>query len=487
MNFAKPGGVIAATAEPLQPVYPRRKWPISYRSVSGIALGADVCTIILCGVATGVLYNLEEFGTADVIPQYFASAAVVAAFYVSVMKGYDLYNPSELLSLRTQVSSAATTWLGVFLFLSGAVFALKIGSQFSRGAIFAFASTGLALLIVQRILYRALLIRGLDRQRFSGRNVILISDDSIVAETQLAPALLKHGFQLHHQFAIPSDEQNAKQQENLIAEVIAYLRGSPIDEVIVSVDVKRWDDLTKLLSGLRTLPLPVHLIPVGPAADILRRPSHVMGDSIYIELQREPLGAFERGIKRSIDIFGAVTGLILLLPLLTLTAALIKLDSKGPVLFRQKRCGFNGRPFYIFKFRTMSVLEDGPAVCQAEPSDYRLTRLGKWLRRTSIDELPQLVNVLFGSMSLVGPRPHAVAHDNHFDKMVSKYAFRHHVKPGLTGWAQVKGHRGPTPTLADIRSRVECDLWYIDNWSLRLDFLIIVRTIFELMRARNAY
>jgi lipopolysaccharide/colanic/teichoic acid biosynthesis glycosyltransferase len=135
----------------------------------------------------------------------------------------------------------------------------------------------------------------------------------------------------------------------------------------------------------------------------------------------------------------------------------------------------------------MSVLEDGPDVNQATRSDPRVTRVGRWLRRTSIDELPQLLNVLTGSMSLVGPRPHALAHDDHFSQILSNYAFRHHVKPGLTGWAQVNGHRGSIPGEAEIRNRVECDLWYIDNWSLRLDFWIIVRTVLVVMRGRNAY
>ena len=135
----------------------------------------------------------------------------------------------------------------------------------------------------------------------------------------------------------------------------------------------------------------------------------------------------------------------------------------------------------------MSVLEDGSVINQATQFDDRVTRLGKRLRRVSIDELPQLLNILNGSMSLVGPRPHAVAHDNHFDKIVGNYAFRHHVKPGLTGWAQVNGHRGATPTAAEIRHRVEFDLWYIDHWSLRLDIFIIFRTFLEVMRGRNAY
>jgi lipopolysaccharide/colanic/teichoic acid biosynthesis glycosyltransferase len=135
----------------------------------------------------------------------------------------------------------------------------------------------------------------------------------------------------------------------------------------------------------------------------------------------------------------------------------------------------------------MTVLEDGASVRQAQRSDSRATRLGKFLRRTSIDELPQLINVLEGSMSLVGPRPHAVAHDIEFDKVVRDYAFRHRVKPGLTGWAQVNGCRGSTPTRESIERRVKHDLWYIDNWSFTLDFYIILLTVVEVVRGRNAY
>ena len=173
-------------------------------------------------------------------------------------------------------------------------------------------------------------------------------------------------------------------------------------------------------------------------------------------------------------------------PLLAVAAVAIKLDSSGPIFFKQQRCGFNGRVFSIRKFRTMHVLEDGPVIIQAEPTDRRVTRVGKFLRRTSFDELPQLLNVLDGSMSLVGPRPHALAHDGQFDRLVRNYAFRRRVKPGLTGWAQVHGSRGPTPTAATIERRVEYDLWYIDNWSLLLDLAILMRTPLEVLRGRNA-
>jgi Undecaprenyl-phosphate glucose phosphotransferase len=488
MNFVEPvSSVLAASTGQLTSLSPARKWPISYRSVSLLAIGSDVAIILICGVASGILYNLEAFGVPGDLFRYFGSAAIVAALFISLMKGRDLYSPAELLALRTQVFSAITAWVSVFLFLFGAAFALKVGDQFSRGAIFSFASIGLGLLLIQRVLLRDFLTRGLANQKFSGRNAILIADDVSADSEELVHNLIKHGFQLEHQFTLPVHSHNSKTLETFISSVVAYVRGSKVDEIIVGVDAERWGDLNTLLAGLRVLPLPVNLIPVGMASNVLSYPTHVMGNSICIELHRGPLGAFERGVKRSIDVLSAIAGLLLFLPLLTITAVLIKLDSPGPVLFRQRRCGFNGRQFQIFKFRTMSVLEDGPSVSQAEESDIRVTRLGKWLRRTSIDELPQLLNVLNGSMSLVGPRPHAVAHDNHFDKVVRNYAFRHHVKPGLTGWAQVQGQRGPTPTVADIQRRVQSDLWYIDNWSLRLDFLIIAKTIAEVMRSRNAY
>ena len=170
-----------------------------------------------------------------------------------------------------------------------------------------------------------------------------------------------------------------------------------------------------------------------------------------------------------------------------MTAIAIKLDSPGPVIFRQRRCGFNGRLFEIFKFRTMIVLEDGNRVVQAKRNDTRITKLGAFLRRTSIDELPQLFNVLRGDMSIIGPRPHALAHDDEFMRVVANYAFRHHVKPGITGWAQVNGCRGETKTLGDIERRLELDLYYIDNWTLALDFKIIFMTVIEIIRGENAY
>jgi len=167
-----------------------------------------------------------------------------------------------------------------------------------------------------------------------------------------------------------------------------------------------------------------------------------------------------------------------------IAAIAIKLDSRGPIIFRQRRSGLNANEFVILKFRTMTVLEDGPVVTQACRDDLRVTRVGKFLRRSSIDELPQLFNVLRGDMSLVGPRPHALAHDDEYRVHIADYAFRHHVKPGMTGWAQVNGLRGETASFEQMAQRVKFDLWYISNWSLGLDLNILLRTSFEVFRDR---
>ena len=174
----------------------------------------------------------------------------------------------------------------------------------------------------------------------------------------------------------------------------------------------------------------------------------------------------------------AATGLLLLLsPLLIMTSIMIRLSSSGPILFRQARRGFGGRQFEILKFRTMTALSSEAPYLQATRNDPRVTPLGSVLRRTSIDELPQLWNVVRGEMSLVGPRPHPVALDNRYDELIANYAYRNHVKPGITGWAQVNGYRGETPNVATMEARVMRDLWYINNWSIWLDIRILVRTI----------
>jgi len=222
----------------------------------------------------------------------------------------------------------------------------------------------------------------------------------------------------------------------------------------------RIDDVNHV--GVLNLPRDTHLVAEAGRVDRLEQGAARLSTSV---------------LKRILDIIGALAGLSILSPLLFLVAAVIVMESPGSPIFRQRRSGYRGHPFVIYKFRTMRVVEDGPDVVQARREDHRITRIGSLLRRTSIDELPQLLNVLKGEMSLAGPRPHALAHDEYYGGLIADYDMRFKTKPGLTGLAQVSGLRGPTPDVAAMAARVEKDLEYIRGWSIVLDMKILFQTV----------
>jgi exopolysaccharide biosynthesis polyprenyl glycosylphosphotransferase len=212
-----------------------------------------------------------------------------------------------------------------------------------------------------------------------------------------------------------------------------------------------------------------------------------IGANNALRFIRKPLSDFSVFVKRAMDIALASIGLLLLTPLFIVVAALIRLDSAGPVIYRQARRGFNGDSFMIWKFRSMRVTESGHHMQQAQRGDARITRIGRFIRTTSIDELPQLVNVLLGQMSIVGPRPHAISHDDQLGKLLATYAHRQRIKPGITGWAQVNGFRGETDTFEAVEGRTLHDLHYIDNWSILFDLWIIVLTVFSVRTHKNVF
>lgn len=204
-------------------------------------------------------------------------------------------------------------------------------------------------------------------------------------------------------------------------------------------------------------------------------------------IAERPVGFTGALAKRAIDLLASMLLVIVLAPFLALAALAIRLESPGPILFRQERVGFNGRSFMIYKFRSMRVMEDGRAMRQVQKDDDRVTRVGRFLRASSIDELPQLFNVLRGEMSLVGQRPHAVSHDSEMQRMIASYAHRNRLKPGISGWAQVNGYRGDTSTREKIEGRVAHDLYYIENWSILFDVYIALLTVFSRKARQNAY
>jgi len=291
-------------------------------------------------------------------------------------------------------------------------------------------------------------------------------------------------------FTLSKDEDPLMRESNdirIVNSVANFVRERNAREILLAVP---WSDLARidfLRERIKVLPVSVRLLPDMRVRSLTDYSSSARQNILSVEILGAPLSPMERGIKRVFDLVLASVALILLLPIMLLTAIAIKLDGPGPVIFRQFRMGFNGQQFVTLKFRTMAVQENGPTVTQATRNDPRVTPIGKLLRASSIDELPQLINVLSGEMSLIGPRPHALAHDSQFEKLLSDYAFRRHVKPGITGWAQCNGARGATPEAEQIQKRVKLDLWYIENWSLWLDFQILIKTFSEVLRRRNAF
>lgn len=462
-------------------------WPIAYTSIEAIVCALDILLIVAASVACGAIYHsLVHQNDIDLV-RHIATAAVVCAIFVPLFRNRGLYDPSSLVNWQLQTRKIVVLWSVTLLIFASATFAFKIGPDFSRGAVLSFHIAGMALLLAHHALWRAIIDAGLRNGTLRGRESILLCMHDFPGGAGVAQShardLERHGFKIENIFYLAADVS----PKDLIERAIAFVRGSEIKEIFVAADLQRWSAIRDLIQRLCDLPLPLTLLPDENIATLFHRTSRRFGSSIGIEFQRAPLSLSERVSKRALDLIVAVVGIVLLTPMFLIIALAIRLDSPGPALFMQTRHGFNSKKFKIFKFRTMNVLDDGATINQAVRGDARVTNLGAWLRKTSIDELPQLFNVLRGEMSVVGPRPHAAAHNDYYEELISCYAFRHHMKPGITGWAQVNGSRGETPTLHRMKDRVDYDIWYVDNWSVLLDLKIILGTVLELIRGRNAY
>ncbi len=272
-----------------------------------------------------------------------------------------------------------------------------------------------------------------------------------------------------------------------LEQLVADAREGKIDKVYITLSLGTQAHLQELIKGLSDTTASVYVIPDVFMFELLHARSESINGLPSISIFDSPMDGAWSMVKRIEDI--VLSSLILTmiaLPLLLIATA-IKFTSPGPVLFRQRRYGLDGRPIMVWKFRSMSVQENGDVVTQATRNDSRVTPLGAFLRRTSLDELPQFFNVLRGDMSIVGPRPHAVAHNEQYRKQVSGYMLRHKVKPGITGWAQINGWRGETDTLDKMQKRVEFDLQYIEHWSVWLDMKIILLTLFKGFVNKNAF
>ncbi|WP_052341490.1 undecaprenyl-phosphate glucose phosphotransferase [Salinarimonas rosea] len=442
----------------------------------------DLCLAVLAFTSADVIFHAAARagqphpGDAILLGSQFGLLTVAV---IAVSRGYGAA------TLQRSAESAASflwAWLAAFFVIGWIAFLTEAASNASRGTVTLAFVIGVVAMLPLRHAALGTYQRQVRSMRLATRRVVVIHDGDERAAQRFRRNLRRNGVETVTALAYRSGPDH-----RLVEACRAALTARDLDAVYLFTP---WSDAQRfrsLRSELRKVPVPVYLFPDDHASEVLRGPSVDAGFACGFEIQRAPLDPLDRVAKRTLDIAVSATMLLLLAPLLVAVAVVVKLDSPGPVFFRQTRRGYSGRPFEILKFRSMRCAENGAVVRQACRGDDRLTAVGSFLRASSIDELPQLINVLRGEMSLVGPRPHAIAHDEYYTGLIEAYADRHHVKPGLTGWAQVNGHRGATPEVGHMQARVTHDLWYIDNWSLWLDVRIIVRTALLVLHDRNAY
>ena len=272
-----------------------------------------------------------------------------------------------------------------------------------------------------------------------------------------------------------------------ISEAAQYVKQEQINLIYISLPMATQPRIMRLLDELRDTTASIYFVPDMFVTDIIQSRMETVCDMPVVSVCETPFTGTNGLTKRLSDIVLSLLILLLISPILLAVALGVKLSSPGPIIFKQRRYGLDGQEIVVYKFRSMTVCEDGAQVTQAQKGDNRVTRLGGILRKTSLDELPQFINVLQGCMSIVGPRPHAVAHNEQYRKLINGYMVRHKVKPGITGWAQVNGLRGETDTLDKMKARVDCDLDYLRHWSLGLDIYIILKTVSIVFKDQHAY
>jgi undecaprenyl-phosphate galactose phosphotransferase/putative colanic acid biosynthesis UDP-glucose lipid carrier transferase len=449
---------------------------------------ADAGLIILFSDVVGVLYHWA-MAKAPSVQELTYTGVIVAATFVASGRLFGADTAWDGRNSLSRFKDAALSWTVSFAVLWFILFAFKASGMFSRGAILTFYLGGLPLVGIWKVVSEPA-IRRLARKGYGSRDAIVICDTADQAADGFVADLVAMGYPRPTVVAcrgLTSRVIAADDQQDLLARVFAAARTCREGEIFVCSSNVPQERLVWLERALSILPRAVYVVPEPRTALLVRCRPKAVGHFVAVEVQRQPLGIAERFCKRAMDVLFSLLLIAFLAPPLLLIALAVKLDTRGPVFFRQIRNGYRGKPFRIFKFRTMTVLEDGPVVRQAARGDARVTQVGRFLRRTSLDELPQLLNVLIGDMSLVGPRPHAKAHDDFYSKVIENYEVRQHVKPGMTGWSQVNGLRGATQELEAMVRRIEYDLWYASNASILFDCEILLRTAAEVFRQRNAY
>ncbi|MCH6591385.1 MAG: undecaprenyl-phosphate glucose phosphotransferase, partial [Proteobacteria bacterium] len=438
------------------------------------------------------IYLLYLGWTVENYPIYLSALAIQTVFVLATFYFANLYDFESISRPARQVKNILPICAATFLVLVAMVFALKISAQFSRVWFFSWLISATLLICVERTCFYIVLRKWAHAGRLT-RNMV------VVGAGEQAKKLLEHLDRVREPWirivGIFDDRVDrigptvaGQPVLGTLDDLLEFAREHRVDDIIITLPWSADERLFGIINRLMELPVHVRL-----GSDLVgfmypRGASSFIGGVPMLDVVAQPLAGWKYVVKALEDRILAAILVILSAPLMVIISAAIKLESKGPVLFHQPRYGFNNKVFPVYKFRTMHhdrPPEDG--VPQARRDDPRVTRVGAFLRRTSLDELPQLFNVLQGTMSLVGPRPHAVVHNEEYAAIIAGYFGRHRVKPGITGWAQVNGLRGETDTPEKMEARVEYDIYYIENWSLLFDLQILVMTVYVVCTLRNAY
>jgi undecaprenyl-phosphate galactose phosphotransferase/putative colanic acid biosynthesis UDP-glucose lipid carrier transferase len=474
----------------LAPAIERRNATFPCESVPYVLSTADAAIIVLSSLIGGTLYQWSIGSPTPNLLPHCAVGLLASFIHVLRISGSGYYDFQFASKPRVEAVEIMVSWVTTGLLLAFFAFLLKIGVAYSRGAFVIFFFLAPAGLLGVRKVSKLVLKRAIAQGVIGRRDIVLIGDPFELSVLEPRDLLAFFGAGDVNRFILGKEDDPLERQSNdirIVNSVANFVRERNTREILLAVP---WSDSARIdfiREHIKILPVSVRLLPDIRVRSLTDYSSSARQNIMSVEILGAPLSPVEQGVKRLVDIAVASVALLVSVPVMLLTAIAIKLDGPGPIIFRQLRKGFNGQHFVMLKFRTMTVQENGAEVAQATRNDPRVTGIGKLLRASSIDELPQLINVLSGEMSLIGPRPHALAHDSQFEKILSDYAFRHHVKPGITGWAQCNGARGATPKIEQIQERVKLDLWYINNWSLWLDFQILIKTFFEVLRKRNAF
>lgn len=451
-----------------------------------IFIVAELALIVGAGFIMKLLYVTMFLGSIEPFSKYAFPFALILPITFYVFRVHGLYDVPLPNTWQHTAGPAARALAISFLLLIAAGFLFRVANDYSRAWMLLWLVSSYCIVLLVRAaaapLIGHLAHRGMIRTRLA-----ILGGGEIARQTASQLRQLNPYIEIAGQFDIgKSDGAGSEPTRPAIDALISFARENPIDQVILALPTYSNVSIPDLIESLSVLPVEIKLAPPNVAFGVHIRGVERLGLLTLLDLRRKPISNWGVILKSIEDYVLGTLALILFAPLMLLIAAAIKLDSAGPVLFVQRRHGYNHKVIRVWKFRTMHSVDDGDTIVQAVRGDMRVTRVGRWLRRTSLDELPQLFNVLSGEMSLVGPRPHALAHTRQYSETVERYANRHRVKPGITGWAQIHGLRGPTDDPDRMRARVMFDLQYVENWSLWLDLKILAATPFVGFFNKNA-